>query len=86
MDTLRDEMQEVFRNVFGDDQLVLTDETTAADIEGWDSLNHINLVIAVEKRFGVKFATAEISRLKDDGQNVGSLINLVRRKRQSAGR
>ena len=85
MDTLHDEVQEVFRDVFGDDQLVVKDETTVVDIEGWDSLNHINLIIAIEEHFGVKFVTAEISRLKDDGQNVGCLIDLVRRKRKSGG-
>ena len=83
MDTLHEEVQEVFRDVFGDDQLVVRDETTVVDIEGWDSLNHINLIIAIEEQFGIKFVTTEISRLKDDGQNVGCLIELVRRKRKS---
>ena len=81
MKALRDELQEVFRDVFGDEQLVLRDEMTAADIEGWDSLAHLNLIIATEKRFAVKFANAEISRLKSDGQNVGSMLALVHRKR-----
>ena len=85
MDTLHNEMQEIFRNVFGDDQFILMVEMTAIDIEGWDSLAHINLIIAIEKQYGIKFATAEISRLKDDGQNVGSLIDLVRRKRKTVG-
>lgn len=81
METLRNDIQQVFRDVFGDDQLVLRDEMTAADIDGWDSLAHLNLVIALEKRLGIKFATAEISRMKDDGQNVGTLIEMVKRKR-----
>jgi len=84
MDALLDELQDVFRNVFDDDSLQIVDQTTAADVEGWDSLNHLNLIVAIEKRFGVKFATAEISQLKGDGQNVGSLLELVRRKSQQA--
>ena len=54
---------------------------TAEDVVGWDSLAHINLIIAIEKRLGVKFATAEISRLKEDGSNVGTMLELVARKR-----
>jgi acyl carrier protein len=81
MEELRDRVQEVFREVFEDPALVLNDLMTAEDVVGWDSLAHINLVIAIEKRLGVKFATAEISRLKEDGSNVGTMLELVARKR-----
>jgi acyl carrier protein len=81
MDKLREEVQKVFQDVFGDDQLVLNDTMTADDVPGWDSLGHLNLVIALEKRFGIKFATAEISQLKEDGQNAGTLLALIARKR-----
>ena len=81
MEELRDRVQEVFREVFEDPSLILTDLMTAEDVVGWDSLAHINLVIAIEKRLGVKFATAEISRLKEDGSNVGTMLELVARKR-----
>jgi len=81
MEAIQNDVQDVFRNVFGDDGLVLRNDMTAEDVEGWDSLTHLNLIIALEKRLGIKFATAEISRLKDDGQNVGNLIELVRSKR-----
>ena len=84
MDELRSQVQEVFRNVFEDDHLSLRDDMTAADVDGWDSLTHINLIIALEKRLGIRFATAEISRLKDNGQNVGALLELVKRKRSLA--
>ena len=47
--------------------IVLQDEMTAADVDGWDSLAHINLIIAVERKLGIKFATAEISRMKEAG-------------------
>jgi acyl carrier protein len=77
MESLRLEMQEVFRQVFDDEQLELRDEMTAEDIQGWDSLMHINLIVAVEKRFRIKFATAEIARLKGDDQNVGTFIQAV---------
>lgn len=80
MTHLHDDIQQVFRAVFGDDHLVLCNEMTANDVEGWDSLTHLNLIIAVEKRFGITFANAEISLLKDDDQNVGTFIELVNRK------
>ena len=77
MNELRDQLQGVFRNVFNDDALALQDNMTAADIEGWDSLMHINVIIAVEKRFGIKFATAEISGMKEEGENI-ELYQIVR--------
>ncbi len=80
MSDLLSEIREVFCDVFGDD-ITITGATTAADVEGWDSLMHLNLIIALEKRFAIKFSTAEISRLKEDGQNVGSLVRLVAAKK-----
>ena len=80
MRSLLSDVQELFRIVFDDDNLTIDESTTAADIEGWDSLAHINLIIAFERRFGIKFANAEISRLKADGSNVGTLVDLLRRK------
>jgi len=77
---LKDEVQDVFREVLGDDQIVLRDEMTANDVEGWDSITHLNLIIAIENKFGIKFANAEISRLKEDGQNIGTLLEMVARK------
>ncbi len=80
MSDLRQQAEEIFRQVFDDPELVLHDQMTAADIEGWDSLSHINLIIALERAFKVKFATAEISRLKEAGQNIGSLLQLLQTK------
>ena len=57
------------------------DEMTSHDIDGWDSLAHLNLVIAMERRFGIKFTMAEITQLRDDGRTVGHLIELVNSKR-----
>ncbi len=80
MEPIRSELQDVFRQVFDDDEIVLSDSTTADDIDGWDSMMHINLIIGMEKRFGVKFAAAEIAGMKAEGQNVGTLVQLLGRK------
>jgi acyl carrier protein len=66
----------VFRDVFDEDDLVLGPQTTADDVDGWDSLNHIRLVLAVSKAFGVKFSAAEIGGLK----NVGELVGVIKAK------
>lgn len=66
----------IFHDLFDDDSIALTPETTAADIEDWDSFNHINLIVAVEARFGVKFRTAELEGL----HNVGHLVKLIEEK------
>jgi acyl carrier protein len=58
------------------DDLVLTPELTARDVEGWDSLTHILLVVAVEQKFGIKFNTGEIDAL----ENVGQFIDLIERR------
>ena len=71
-------MNEVFRDVFDDEDIEVTDETTADDIEDWDSLEHINLVNAMEEEFGVKFTTGEIVSLK----NVGEMADLIISKLQ----
>lgn len=73
-------LQGVFRSVFDDDGLTITTETDASSIPDWDSLMHINLIVAIEKRFGVKFTTGEIARLKKPGENVASLIALIETK------
>ena len=69
-------LNEVFHEVLEDDTISLTPTTTAEDVEGWDSMNHIFIVVELEKRFGIKFQAAEMEELKD----VGELVALVRRK------
>jgi acyl carrier protein len=76
----REQLQEIFRDVFDDPALVLRDDMSAKDIDGWDSLTHINLIVATERKFGIKFATVEISRTKAPGQNIGSFLQLVESK------
>jgi acyl carrier protein len=69
-------LTELFRELFADDAIVLTPQTTADDIEGWDSFNHISVIVAVETRFGVKMTTNEIERLAD----VGAMVAAIERK------
>jgi acyl carrier protein len=66
----------IFRQVFDDDGIVLTRETTADDIDAWDSLSHMNLVVAVEMIFKVRFALGELQTLK----NVGHLVDMIDKK------
>lgn len=81
MSDLLHDFTAVVRDVFADDQISLTESTTAGDVDGWDSLMHLNVVIALERRFRIRFSTAEISHLKEDGQNVGSILHLIAAKR-----
>ena len=69
-------LQEIFYDVFDDDEIELTTETTAEDIDDWDSLSHIRLIVAVEKVFNVKFSVGEIERL----ENVGQFVVLLESK------
>lgn len=73
-----DEVQKIFQTVFDDDELVITDSTNSEDIEDWDSLEHINLVVATEKKFNLKFDIKEVGTLKD----VGEMIDLIERRLQ----
>ncbi|MEG0911672.1 MAG: acyl carrier protein [Ruthenibacterium sp.] len=68
-------VQEIFRDNFDDDSLVLTRETSADDIEDWDSLEQINLLTAMEKKFGLKFKLEDVRGLA----NVGDLLDLIDR-------
>lgn len=84
MSDVRERVEGIFRELFEDDDLVLKETMTASDVEGWDSLAHINLIIAVESEFRIRFAAAEISDLKGPGQTVGSFLDLVRKKSREA--
>jgi acyl carrier protein len=75
-------LNEIFRQVLDNDTITLDPSMTAEDVEGWDSMNHIFIVVEIEKRFGVKFQAAEMEELK----NVGELAALVREKVAAAGR
>jgi acyl carrier protein len=66
----------VFREVLDEDDIGLKPETTADDVDGWDSLSHIRLVLAVSKAFGINFSASEIGSLK----NVGEFVELIHKK------
>ncbi|MBQ3671075.1 MAG: acyl carrier protein [Treponema sp.] len=68
-----EKLNDVFRDVFDDEDITVGEDTSSADIEDWDSLNHINLVVAVEKEFGVKFSMGETQKMK----NVGEMVNII---------
>lgn len=68
------ELTKIFRDIFDNDDLEITDSTTAADIEEWDSLNHVNLVVAVEKGFKIKFSTKEVKNMENVGEFIHSII------------
>ena len=72
----------IFHDLFDDDTLVLTPELTAAEVPEWDSFNHINLIVAVESHFNIKFQTAELEQL----HTVGHLASLIAAKLAAQGR
>jgi acyl carrier protein len=71
-----EELTPVFRQVFDDNSIVISRNSNANDIDDWDSLTHMNLVIAVELTFKVKFALGELQKLK----NVGDMLDLINKK------
>ena len=75
MDILK-KLEVIFRDVFDDEDIVLTNETTANDIEDWDSLAQINLWVAIKKEFKINFDLEEVSKYK----NVGDMVNAINEK------
>ena len=73
-------LNEVFRNVFDDDEIEVEAGTTADDIEDWDSLEHINLISAVEDEFGIRFKMGEVSSMK----NVGEMVDIIKSRAGAA--
>lgn len=66
-------LTEVFRDIFDDDSIVITEKITANDIDDWDSIEHINLIGAVEEEFSMRFKMREVSGMK----NVGEMIDII---------
>lgn len=66
-------LAEIFETVFDEEDIVLKPETSAKDLEGWDSLAHLRLILAIERSFKIKFSTSEIGKLA----NVGELVALI---------
>lgn len=75
-ETVKQRLDGVFQDVFDDPSLEVRDAMTAADVDEWDSLSHINLIVAVEKEFRVRLTTAEVRGLN----NVGDFLTLIVRK------
>ncbi len=75
-DEVYEVLDEVFQDVFDDDSIMVNDGTTADDIEDWDSLEHINLIVAVEKAFKIRFSLGETTGMK----NVGEMVDTILKK------
>ena len=71
-------LNDIFIDVLDLDDVNLTDATSANDIEEWDSLSHIQLIVAVEKTFGIKFTSLEIMKWKNVGEMVGSILEKIK--------
>jgi len=72
------EFETLFKDVLENEDIVLTNETTATEIDEWDSINHIYLVVEIEKHFKIKFSSSEILQW----QNVGEMIDSVKAKKE----
>lgn len=73
---VKEELQNIFREIFEDDSIVLKDDMTAEDIDEWDSLTHIQLIESIETKFGISFTLQEVMGL----ENVGEFIDLTKQK------
>ena len=74
--TTQETLNQIFRMVFDDDSIVIAPEMTANDVDGWDSLSHINLITAIESKFNFRFTQKELMKQR----NVGDLITDIDRK------
>ena len=72
-----DELKDIFCEYFDDNKLIITSETNANDIEDWDSIAQVGLILSIEKRFAIQFSAGEVEVL----QNVGEMVNLINEKR-----
>jgi acyl carrier protein len=73
---LQEKLNAIFCEVFDDDEISITPETTSNDIDGWDSLSHVNLITSIETRFGIRFTQKEMLKQR----NVGDLLADIGRK------
>lgn len=70
------ELNKIFRNIFDDETITVDDDTTSYDIDDWDSLEQINLIVAIEGKFGFQFNTNEVTNFN----NVGEMVDLIEKK------
>ena len=78
VDTILEELQPIFRDVFDDDTLVVKAEYAAKDVAGWDSLTHMHLIVAVEERYDMKFKLSEIVKFTNVGDMCASVLRAGR--------
>ena len=77
IEEIKSKLTPIFREVFSDETLIVSESMTANDVKRWDSLSHINMIYSVEKAFGVKFSIKDARSMKD----VGELIQLIKKKK-----
>jgi acyl carrier protein len=70
-------IEETVRDVISDDAIALNEVTTADQVPGWDSMAHINIIIAIEQKFHIRFSTRDLIALRGEGQMIGSMIDLI---------
>lgn len=75
-DGIEGTLNEIFQDIFEDETIRVREDLTAADVEGWDSMAHVRLLLAIERRFGIKFSAGEIGHLR----SVGDLMKLIQAK------
>jgi acyl carrier protein len=73
------QIQTIIRQVLDDPEIVIRDTTTAADVSGWDSLTHVQIIVAIETAFGIRLKSSEVAQV----ENVGSLIDIALARRRS---
>lgn len=73
---LQDRLNQIFCEVFDDDDIKIAPEMTANDVDGWDSLSHVNLIVAIETKFNIRFSQKELLTFK----NIGDLLNCIHSK------
>lgn len=73
MDRLLERVTQIIHDVFDDPTIAVTSELSAHDVEAWDSLTHVNLILAAEQEFNVRFSSMEVARMR----NVGDLVSLI---------
>jgi acyl carrier protein len=76
LEQIKSKLTAIFHDIFDDDSIVLSRETSAKDIDDWDSLAHISLIVAIEKEFKIKFDLIELKTL----ENIGGLLDLIQTK------
>jgi acyl carrier protein len=73
-DEVLKQVNDIFKDVLDNDDVVITEPTTADDVEEWDSLSHIQLIVAIEKHFKIRFTSSEITSFKNVGEMCDSIV------------